>query len=87
MVTAQERGSTDTAQAADVLREALAAAGIVLPSLGADMASPSLQLVTLGRVHADVAFRLAEAVRPATVAERLSRGVALANARSREERL
>lgn len=63
MVTAQESGTTDAKEAVEVLREALTAAGIVLPSLGADTASPSLQLVTLGRVRADVALRLADAVR------------------------
>ncbi|WP_158812297.1 hypothetical protein [Streptomyces fulvoviolaceus] len=39
---------------------ALTAAGIVLPSLGADTASPSLNLITLGRVRADVALRRAD---------------------------
>nr|WP_244299286.1 hypothetical protein [Streptomyces viridochromogenes] len=49
--------------AVESLREALTAAGIVLPSLGMDPASPSLNLVNLGRVRADVALRLAEAIR------------------------
>ncbi|MHA5053155.1 hypothetical protein [Streptomyces sp. SD15] len=63
MVTAQESGATDALEAVVVLQEALTAAGIVLPSLGADMASPSLQVVTLGRVRAEVALRLADTVR------------------------
>ncbi|MDX3133446.1 hypothetical protein PV367_27515 [Streptomyces europaeiscabiei] len=62
MVTAQEPGTT-AAEAVEVLREALTAAGIVLPSLGTDLASPALNLITLGRVRADVALRLADAVR------------------------
>ncbi|WP_405773404.1 hypothetical protein [Streptomyces sp. NBC_01538] len=62
MVTAQEPGTT-AAEAVEALREALTAAGIVLPSLGADMASPSLNLITLGRVRAEVALRLADAIR------------------------
>jgi uncharacterized protein YbjT (DUF2867 family) len=60
MVTAQEPGTT-AAEAVEALREALTAAGIVLPSLGADAASPSL--ITLGRVRAEVALRLADAIR------------------------
>jgi hypothetical protein len=62
MVTTQEPGTTAT-EAVEALREALTAAGIVLPSLGADMASPSLNLITLGRVRAEVALRLADAIR------------------------
>ncbi|WP_330239172.1 hypothetical protein [Streptomyces sp. NBC_00525] len=50
----------DPFAATESLREALAAAGIVLPSLGVDIASPALRLVELGRVRADVAARLAE---------------------------
>lgn len=61
MVTAQESGTT-AVEAVEALREALTTAGIVLPSLGADAASPSLNLITLGRVRADVALRLAEAI-------------------------
>ncbi|WP_327667614.1 hypothetical protein OHN37_39695 [Streptomyces sp. NBC_00485] len=46
------------------LREALdAAAGIILPSLRVDPASPELKLVELGRVRADVAARLVNALR------------------------
>ncbi|MFF0094178.1 hypothetical protein ACFYSF_30050 [Streptomyces canus] len=62
MVTAQESGTT-AVEAVEVLREALTAAGIVLPSLGADGASPSLNLINLGRVRADVALRLADAIK------------------------
>ncbi|MER6316235.1 hypothetical protein ABT237_20980 [Streptomyces sp. NPDC001581] len=49
------------------LQEALAGAGIVLPSLDSDVASPYLNLVELGRVRADVAVKLAEVVRRGTV--------------------
>jgi len=45
------------------LREALDQAGIVLPSLRVDPGSPTLRLVELGRVHPDVALRLAHALR------------------------
>ncbi|WP_086831050.1 hypothetical protein [Streptomyces sp. NRRL B-24572] len=48
------------------LREALAGVGVVLPSLGVDLGSPALKLVELGRVRADVAARLAEALRRGT---------------------
>ncbi|MFJ2829978.1 hypothetical protein ACIPC1_20890 [Streptomyces sp. NPDC087263] len=60
MATAQqEPNTTDVTVAVETLREALTAAGIVLPSLGADVASPSLNLITLGRVRVDVVLRLA----------------------------
>jgi hypothetical protein len=49
--------------AVETLREALTAAGIVLPSLGADTASPSLNLIFLGRARTDVALRPADAIR------------------------
>ncbi|WP_405789492.1 hypothetical protein [Streptomyces sp. NBC_01367] len=49
------------------LQEALAGAGIVLPSLDRDFASPYLSLVELGRVRADVAMKLAEVVRRGSV--------------------
>ncbi|MFF8567892.1 hypothetical protein ACF06N_23345 [Streptomyces albidoflavus] len=49
--------------AVDSLRSALSDAGIVLPSLAVDTASPHLGLVELGRVRADVAAQLAEALR------------------------
>ncbi|MEV6542305.1 hypothetical protein [Streptomyces sp. NPDC051665] len=53
----------DAATAVEALREALTAAGIVLPSLGTDSASPALNLITLGRVRADVALKLADTLR------------------------
>ncbi|MFI6404499.1 hypothetical protein [Streptomyces sp. NPDC050548] len=63
MVTAQqEPGTSDATAAVETLREALTSAGIVLPSLGADAASPSLNLINLGRVRADVALRLADVI-------------------------
>jgi len=63
MTTAQKSGTTEAGEAVEVLRGALTAAGIVLPSLGADTASPALNLINLGRVRADVALRLAEVLR------------------------
>jgi hypothetical protein len=48
--------------AVESLRAALDQAGIVLPSLAVDAASPTLRLVELGRVRADVALRLAHAL-------------------------
>ncbi|NUV60624.1 hypothetical protein [Streptomyces sp. CAI-85] len=54
----------DPHAAVESLRAALDQAGIVLPSLSADPASPSLRLVELGRVRADVALRLAHALEP-----------------------
>ncbi|WP_329116485.1 hypothetical protein [Streptomyces sp. NBC_01465] len=55
--------AADPHEAAESLRASLAAAGIVLPSLAADTASPYLSLVTLGSVRADVALDLANALR------------------------
>ena len=52
----------DPFAAVEVLRTALDQAGIVLPSLGVDPCEPSLGLVALGRVRADVAMRLAHAL-------------------------
>lgn len=59
----QEPGTADAVSAVEVLRGALTAAGIVLPSLGVEYASPSLHLVSLGRVRSDIAVRLAEVIR------------------------
>lgn len=56
----KELRDVDPHSAAESLRAALTEAGIVLPSLGVDPASPELRLVELGRVRADVAARLAE---------------------------
>lgn len=55
--------AADPYVALESLREALSAAGIVFPSLSVDYPSPDLKLIELGRVHADVAMRLAEALR------------------------
>ncbi|MFD4501803.1 hypothetical protein [Streptomyces sp. NPDC058457] len=63
MTTAQKPGASEAVEAVGVLRGALAGAGIVLPSLGADTASPALNLIDLGRVRADVALRLADVLR------------------------
>ncbi|WP_433448943.1 hypothetical protein ACQPXS_10055 [Streptomyces sp. CA-142005] len=53
----------DPYTAVETLRTALTEVGIVLPSLGVELASPDLKLVELGRVRADVAVQLAEALR------------------------
>ncbi|NEE30383.1 hypothetical protein G3M53_33675 [Streptomyces sp. SID7982] len=58
----KEQQNTDPFAAVESLRAALTKAGIVLPSLRVDPASPALNLVELGRVRADVAARLAEAI-------------------------
>ncbi|MEW1830371.1 hypothetical protein [Streptomyces sp. NPDC088196] len=63
MTTAQKSSTVEAVEAVEVLREALTAAGIALPSLGADTASPDLNLINLGRVRADVALRLADVLR------------------------
>ncbi|WP_267244331.1 hypothetical protein [Streptomyces sp. PR69] len=62
MVTEPESQNVDPFAAAESLRAALDHAGIVLPSLAVDAASPGLGLVELGRVRADVAMRLAQAL-------------------------
>ncbi|MFC9280228.1 hypothetical protein [Streptomyces collinus] len=61
-------GPVDPFTAVASLRAALDRAGIVLPSLAVDAATPSLALVDLGRLRADVAQRLAEALQPQGVA-------------------
>ncbi|MEV7793434.1 hypothetical protein AB0O68_15785 [Streptomyces sp. NPDC087512] len=58
----------DPFTAVESLRAALDRAGIVLPSLAVDAASPSLALVDLGRVRADVALRLADALQKGAAA-------------------
>lgn len=58
-----ELNEVDPFAAMESLREGLAGVGIVLPSLGVDPGSPALRLVELGRVRADVAVRLTEALR------------------------
>lgn len=60
MANTQSTAEVDPFTAVDSLRTALDGAGIVLPSLAVDAASPSLALVDLGRVRADVALRLAD---------------------------
>lgn len=55
--------AVDPDTATESLRSALSEAGIVLPSLAVDRTSPALGLVVLGSVRADVAIRLAEAIR------------------------
>ncbi|WP_097983417.1 hypothetical protein [Streptomyces sp. f150] len=61
MATKEEQ-NTDPFAAVESLRATLTKAGIVLPSLRVDPASPALNLVELGRLRADVAARLAEAI-------------------------
>ncbi|MGW0823689.1 hypothetical protein [Streptomyces sp. NPDC002845] len=63
MVKARESQDVDPFRAMESLRSALDQAGIVLPSLAVDIASRALGLVELGRVRADVAMRLAHALR------------------------
>lgn len=62
MATEHDRDAIDPYAAMESLRAALAGAGIVLPSLSVDAASPALRLVDLGRVRSDVAARLAQAI-------------------------
>lgn len=59
----KERNNVDPHAALEILRAALTDAGIILPSLRVDLASPQLRLIELGRVRSDVAARLAEAIR------------------------
>ncbi|MBC9728035.1 hypothetical protein H8R17_25475 [Streptomyces sp. TRM68367] len=63
MAGTHQAHDVDPFMATERLRSALSRAGIVLPSLGVDAGSPALGLVELGRVRADVAMRLAEALR------------------------
>ncbi|KOT90388.1 hypothetical protein ADK86_26130 [Streptomyces sp. NRRL F-5755] len=62
MATARSPETVDPDVATEALRDALMGVGIVLPSLAADAAS-DLGLVSLGRVRAAVAMRLADVVR------------------------
>lgn len=62
-MSTKKQQDTDPFTAVESLRAALAEAGIRLPSLAVDLASPHLRLVELGRVRADVAARLADALR------------------------
>ncbi|MFI9823220.1 hypothetical protein ACIHFC_22500 [Streptomyces sp. NPDC052013] len=63
MAGSPTKPDVDPYTAVEALRSALNEAGIVLPSLAVDAASPSLGLVELGRVRADVALRLARVLR------------------------
>ncbi|MDH2389433.1 hypothetical protein QCN29_11630 [Streptomyces sp. HNM0663] len=62
MASAIESQDIDPFTAVESLRAALDHVGIVLPSLAVDAASPALGLVELGRVRADSAMRLAQAL-------------------------
>ncbi|GAB7074102.1 hypothetical protein [Streptomyces albidoflavus] len=62
-MTTRNQQAIAPSTAVESLRTALADAGIVLPSLAVDTASPHLGLVELGRVRPDVAAQLAEALR------------------------
>ncbi|MGW4564162.1 hypothetical protein ACWEN3_17685 [Streptomyces sp. NPDC004561] len=57
------KSDVDPYTAVEALRAALTEVRIVFPSLGVELASPDLKLVELGRVRADVAVQLAEALR------------------------
>ncbi|MFD4522958.1 hypothetical protein ACFWP7_03255 [Streptomyces sp. NPDC058470] len=58
----QEPNTTDVTAAVETVREVLTAAGIVLPSPGADVESPPLNLITLGRSCVDVVLRLVDVI-------------------------
>ncbi|MFD8007433.1 hypothetical protein [Streptomyces mirabilis] len=62
----KELRDVDPYAAVESLRAALTETGIVFPSLRVDPASPELMLVELGRVRADVADRLANALQRGT---------------------
>ncbi|RFU86060.1 hypothetical protein DY218_14230 [Streptomyces triticagri] len=62
-MTTKEQETIDPFTAMESLKAALVGVGIVLPSLAVDAASPTLKLVELGRVRADVAARLADVLR------------------------
>lgn len=62
MAPATDPDDVDPFTAMESLRSALDQAGIVLPSLAVDAGAPSLRLVDLGRIRADVAVRLAAAL-------------------------
>ncbi|WP_155057938.1 hypothetical protein [Streptomyces blattellae] len=69
MVKAREAKDVDPFAAMETLRAALDEVGIVFPSLWVDSASPDLKLIELGRIRADVAMRLAHALRRGDPAE------------------
>lgn len=66
MAITQSRTEFAVREAIGDLRAALSKAGVVVPSLGADNASPDLGLVVLGRVRADVATKLADVIQQGT---------------------
>lgn len=63
MARTQDPGGAEAVAALEALRAALTQAGIVLPSLGTEQASPHLHLIALGRIRADAALRLADVIR------------------------
>ncbi|MGW9030839.1 hypothetical protein ACWGQ5_43635 [Streptomyces sp. NPDC055722] len=63
-MAAKKKLDVDPYTVVESLRAALDDSGIVFPSLRVDAASPELTLIELGRVRADVADRLANALRP-----------------------
>ncbi|MEU5425719.1 hypothetical protein AB0H73_08925 [Streptomyces olivoreticuli] len=65
MQTTEAEPKVSAHDAVAQLQGALKSAGITLPSLRVDIASPELELVTLGCIRADVALRLAELARQA----------------------
>ncbi|MER5392552.1 hypothetical protein [Saccharopolyspora sp. NPDC002686] len=58
----KKQEDADPFAAVESLRDALIGIGIVLPSLQVNQVSPHLEMVELGRVRADVAFQLANAL-------------------------
>ncbi|MEI5009063.1 hypothetical protein RB196_18815 [Streptomyces sp. PmtA] len=62
-MAAKKKLDVDPYTVVESLRTALDDAGIVFPSLRVDPASPELKLIELGRVRADVADRLVNAIR------------------------
>ncbi|SOE25587.1 hypothetical protein [Streptomyces sp. OK228] len=62
MATTKPR-DVDPHTAMESLREALSGVDVVFPSLSVDHVSPDLKLIVLGSVRADVAMRLADALR------------------------
>ncbi|MET9890578.1 hypothetical protein ABZZ47_10245 [Streptomyces sp. NPDC006465] len=66
----EKRRDVDPHTAMESLREALYESGrIVFPSLSVDHVSPDLKFINLGRVRADVAAELADALGRGSSAE------------------
>ncbi|WTQ88011.1 hypothetical protein OG941_11385 [Streptomyces sp. NBC_00147] len=63
MARTRKPDNAEARDAVEALRAALSEVGIVFPSLGVDDASFGPGLVNLGRVRADIARRLADAIR------------------------